>query len=195
MSGWDDVNWRARWGCAYCICIIRFSISGKSLRKNQRSSRLNALLTSRTCSSITSSHSTQPSGIELMWVNGCLKMSNIRSLILFLSDTCVFPNLMQSSMVAGSYQLAGSSICNRLALGGGGGGGGESVLSTHVKLSLERSSSGAQRLNFSCVNTQNPTKPRIGPPQHPSVPNPRQKTEKHWHISRHHSLEMMPFCT
>lgn len=123
VSGWDDVNWRARWGCAYCICIIRFSISGKSLRKNQRSSRLNALLTSRTCSSITSSHSTQPSGIELMWVNGCLKMSNIRSLILFLSDTCVFPNLMQSSMVAGSYQLAGSSICNRSALGGVCGGG------------------------------------------------------------------------
>lgn len=50
----------------HTVCIIRFSISGKSSRKNRRSSRSNASLTSRTCSSITSSHSTQPSGIELM---------------------------------------------------------------------------------------------------------------------------------
>lgn len=85
-------------------------------------------------------------------------------------------------MVVGGYQL-GSNICNRLGVG--------SVLSRHVKLSLEVSSSGAQRPIFSCVNTQNPTKPKSAHHNTHLSPTLAKKTEKCSRISRHHNLEMV----
>lgn len=60
-----------RWGIKCCTNHMPFCLSGKLLRRNQKSLRSNALQTSRTCSCTTSSHSMLLLGIGLMWVNGC----------------------------------------------------------------------------------------------------------------------------
>lgn len=136
-----------------CVALIKLSVaSGRSLRRNQRSSRLNALRISRTCSSITSSHSTRPLGIELMWVNGCLKMSD---LLLHVRELC-FPEVNAAMMYCKTNMTLWLSISRHKHM--------KSVLGwtwaevtggvwSHVTSSVEGSLSRAQHPIFSCINT------------------------------------------